>query len=53
MKNFSISEFANNEKVYLIVIGNVGLSRNSKVKALGSVSRSVSEGANCPVLIVH
>jgi nucleotide-binding universal stress UspA family protein len=48
-----IVEFANNEKVDLIVIGNVGLSGLSKVKALGSISRSVSERASCPVLIVH
>ena len=48
-----IIEFANREKVDLIVIGNVGLSGLSKVKALGSVSRSVSERASCPVLIVH
>lgn len=48
-----IIEFANREKVDLIVIGNVGLSGISKVKALGSVSRSVSESASCPVLIVH
>jgi nucleotide-binding universal stress UspA family protein len=48
-----IIEFANNEKVDLIVIGSVGLSGLSKVKALGSVSRSVSERASCPVLIVH
>ena len=46
-------DFANNQKVDLIVIGNVGLSGLSKVKALGSVSRSVSERASCPVLIVH
>ena len=48
-----IIEFANNEKVDLIVIGSVGLSGFSKVKALGSVSRNVSEKASCPVLIVH
>lgn len=49
----SIVDFANDQKVDLIVIGNVGLSGLSKVKALGSVSRSVSERASCPVLIVH
>jgi len=49
----TILDFANNQKVDLIVIGNVGLSGLSKVKALGSVSRSVSERASCPVLIVH
>jgi nucleotide-binding universal stress UspA family protein len=48
-----IIDFANSEKVDLIVIGGVGLSRLSKVKALGSVSRSVSKRASCPVLIVH
>ncbi|HET6641499.1 MAG TPA: universal stress protein [Nitrososphaeraceae archaeon] len=48
-----IIEFAKNEKVDLIVIGSVGLSGLSKVKALGSVSRNVSERASCPVLIVH
>ena len=47
----SIVDFANDQKVDLIVIGNVGLSGLSKVKALGSVSRSVSERASCPVLI--
>jgi nucleotide-binding universal stress UspA family protein len=48
-----IIEFANNKKVDLIVIGNVGLSGLSRIKALGSVSRNVSERASCPVLIVH
>jgi nucleotide-binding universal stress UspA family protein len=48
-----IVDFANDQNVDLIVIGNKGLSGLSKVKALGSVSRSVSERASCPVLIVH
>ena len=48
-----IIEFANNGKVDLIVIRNIGLSGLSKVKALGSVSRNVSEKASCPVPIVH
>jgi len=47
-----IIEFAHNENVDVIVIGNVGLSGFSKLKALGSVSRSVSERAEIPVLIV-
>ncbi len=55
--NGSISEniirFADKENVELIVIGNLGLGGISKIKALGSVSRSVSEMANRPVLIVH
>lgn len=48
-----IVRYATKARSDLIVIGNVGLSGISKLKALGSVSRSVSEGAPCPVLIVH
>lgn len=48
-----IIEFATDYKADLIVIGNIGLSGIAKLKALGSVSRSVSERAPCPVLIVH
>ncbi|MEW6604716.1 MAG: universal stress protein [Thermoproteota archaeon] len=49
----TIIEFARKEKVDMIVIGNVGRSGLSRVRTLGSVSRSVSERAPCPVLIVH
>lgn len=49
----SIIDFAAKEKVDLIVIGNVGRSGISKIRTLGSVSRSVSERAPCPVLIIH
>ena len=48
-----ILELAEDEKVDLIVVGNVGLSGISRVKTLGSVSRSISERAKCPVMIVH
>lgn len=48
-----ILERAASENADLIVIGNVGLSGVSKLKTLGSVSRSISERASCPVLIVH
>ena len=48
-----IIEYAREENVDLIIIGNVGLSGASKFRALGSVSRSVSERASCPVIIVH
>ena len=48
-----IIEYAKEENVDFIVIGNVGLSGLSKFRALGSVSRSVSEKAPCPVIIVH
>ena len=49
----NIIEYANKEKVDMIAIGNVGLGGINKYKALGSISRSVSEMAKCPVLIVH
>jgi nucleotide-binding universal stress UspA family protein len=49
----TILEFANKEKTDLIVIGNIGLSGISKLKSLGSVSRSIAEKSRCPVLIVH
>ena len=39
--------------VDLVVLGSQGLSGLSKIKALGSVSRRVSELASCPVLISH
>lgn len=44
---------AKDEDVDLIVIGSVGLSGFSRLMAMGSVSRTVSEKAHCPVLIVH
>jgi nucleotide-binding universal stress UspA family protein len=44
---------AEEEDVDLIVMGNIGLSGFSKLRAIGSVSRTVSEKAKCPVLIVH
>jgi nucleotide-binding universal stress UspA family protein len=37
----------------LIVIGSQGLHGIGSVKALGSVSRKVSELAKCPVMIIH
>ena len=49
----TILEFGKKEKADLIVIGNVGLSGISKLKTLGSVSRSIAEKSSCPVMIVH
>ena len=49
----NILNYADKEKVDLIIIGNIGLGGVSKVKALGSVSRSLSEKVTCPILIVH
>lgn len=37
----------------LVVIGSQGLSGLSKLKALGSVSRKISELADCPVMIIR
>lgn len=48
-----ILEFAKKKKISLIVIGSQGLSGIRKIKALGSISRKVSELATCPVLIVR
>jgi nucleotide-binding universal stress UspA family protein len=48
-----IIEFANAKNIDLIIMGNVGLRGLSRIKALGSVSRYVSEMARCPVLLVH
>lgn len=49
----TIIDFADKGKMDLIVLGNVGLSGLSKVKALGSVSRDIVEKSVCPVLVVH
>jgi nucleotide-binding universal stress UspA family protein len=49
-----IMEYAHNEKVDMIVMGSSNrLKGISKIKALGSVTRKVSELADCPVLIIH
>ncbi len=37
----------------LVIIGNRGLSGFSKIMALGSVSRKISELAECPVMVIH
>jgi len=37
----------------LIVIGSKGLHGVGQIKALGSVSRKISELAKCPVMIIH
>jgi nucleotide-binding universal stress UspA family protein len=49
-----ILECAKAKNVDMIVMGSSNrLKGISKIKALGSVTRKVSELANCPVLIVH
>jgi len=47
-----ILQFANDEKVDLIIIGTTGLSGFSKF-VFGSVARNVSEKAKCPVMLVR
>jgi nucleotide-binding universal stress UspA family protein len=49
----TIVQFAQDEEIDLIVIGNVGRTGMSRLRNLGSVSRGVSERAPCPVMIVH
>lgn len=48
-----ILKFATDKKVNLIIVGNQRLNKISKIKALGSVSRKISENADCPVMIIH
>jgi nucleotide-binding universal stress UspA family protein len=47
-----ILQFANDEKVDLIIIGSTGLSGFSKF-VFGSVARNVAEKATCPVMLVR
>lgn len=49
----SLLKFARGRKMDLIVIGSQGLRGIKKIKTLGSVSRNISELAQCPVMIVH
>jgi len=49
----AILDYAIANKVDLIIIGSKGLRGFSKLKALGSVSRTVSELAKCPVMIIR
>ena len=48
-----ILRFAKDKRIDIIVMGSRRLKGVSKLKALGSVTRKVSEQADCPVLIVH
>jgi len=49
-----ILKFAKDNKIDMIVMGpGKRLKGISKLGALGSVTRKVSESANCPVIIVH
>jgi nucleotide-binding universal stress UspA family protein len=48
-----ILRLAKSNKIDMIVMGSHRLKGILKIKALGSVTRKVSEIADCPVLIVH
>ena len=48
-----ILKFASDNKIDLVIIGSQRLSEISKIKALGSVSRKVSENVECPIMIIH
>jgi nucleotide-binding universal stress UspA family protein len=49
-----IIKFAKDNQIDMIVMGSQRLEKNiSKIKALGSVARKVSETASCHVMIVH
>ena len=49
-----ILKFAKDNQVDLIVMSSERLEKRiSKVRALGSVSRGVSERASCPVVLIH
>jgi nucleotide-binding universal stress UspA family protein len=48
-----ILEYAEKEKVDLIVLGSEGWGEISKSKTLGSIARGVVERAHCPVTVVH
>ncbi len=49
----SVLKFARQNKIDLIIMGSQGLRGMKKLTALGSVSRSVSEEARCPVMIIR
>jgi nucleotide-binding universal stress UspA family protein len=48
-----IIRFANANKIDMIIVGSRRLETISKIKALGSVARIVSEAVKCPVMIIH
>ena len=48
-----ILRFAKKQEIDLIIAGSQGLGGMKKLKALGSVSRWITENSDCPVLIVH
>ncbi len=49
----SLLKIISENKIDMVIIGSRGLSGISRVKALGSVSRKISEVADCPVMIIR
>ena len=45
--------FIKNNKIDIVVIGTTSRTGISKIIALGSVARKVSEESKCPVLLIH
>ncbi|MEM3172550.1 MAG: universal stress protein, partial [Candidatus Nitrosotenuis sp.] len=48
-----ILESIKKNKIDLVVIGTTSRKGISKIRALGSVARKISEESPCPVLLVH
>ena len=48
-----IIEFVKEKEIDLVVIGSKGLGGISRIMAIGSVARKVSEHSPCPVLLIH
>lgn len=48
-----ILKFAKKREINLIAMGIQGLTGFGRLKAIGSISRRISEQASCPVLLVH
>ena len=48
-----IIKFADTKQIDIIIMGSQRLETISKIKALGSVARRVSEDGECPVMIIH
>lgn len=50
-----VIEYADSNRMDLIVVGNVGLGSSTfaKLKVLGSVSRGIAKSTSCPVLVIH
>lgn len=48
-----ILEYIKENKIDLVIVGTTRRSGISKIKALGSVARFISENVTCPVMLIH